>query len=166
MIEMAQYRPITRKPVKHYQAAEPANASMNDSFLDTSSQEDGKSGKSETPKLGFHRDLLKRDLVRFDTNEKFLNPYDGSLCTLIVQSSRSVQHSNPMATWYRTKLRNGSPWMIRISNWAMSRDLISEDSVRTDVLQVTIRWIPACIALALVVSPNLKSWMNAANLAL
>ena len=165
-MEMAPYTRVSSNPTEHSQATALANTSISDSFQNASSQEEGKSGEPKTLKLCFHRDLLKRDLVDFDTSEKFLNPYDGNLCTLIVQSSQSVLQSNPMATWYRTKLRNGSPWMIRISNWAMSRDFVPEDSVRTVTSQAAQRWIPACIALAFVVSPNLKSRIDAANLTL
>ena len=85
-------------------------------------------------------------------NDKFLNPYDGRLCDLVVQSSGEVFKSKSGARWSRTYLRSGSPWMIRISNWALSRDHGSKETVGTDVTVAILRWIPACFALAIVVS--------------
>ena len=140
------------KPLSHRQ-----ERSMEDPFQDAPLQEDGNSGELDKLQLWFHRDFLKRDTVSFNTNEKFLNLYDGSLCDLEVQTSRSVQRPNSKATWYRTELRNGSPWMIRVSNWAMSRELVSTDEVRTNTSKAALRWVPACIALALLVSTDLDS---------
>ncbi|KAL8725564.1 MAG: hypothetical protein Q9181_006372 [Wetmoreana brouardii] len=109
-------------------------------------------GENEEPKIGYHRDFLKRTFTGFDINELFLNPYDGRLCYLVVQGSQDILRFRPKATWYRTGLRNGSPWMIRLSNWAMSRDHGSEDTVGTNVATAVARWLPACAALSLVIS--------------
>ena len=99
-----------------------------------------------------HRDLFRRPFKGKDWIEKFLNPYDGQLCDLIVQSSDEVYNGDSRARWLRTGLRNGSPWIIRLSNWAMSRDHGSEDRVGTDIGTATLRWIPACLGLTIIVS--------------
>lgn len=44
--------------------------------------------------------------------------------------------------------------MIRLSNWAMSRDRGPEDEVRTNIWLATLRWIPACLGLAILVYPS------------
>ena len=156
--EALQHGPV--KPKEHPRAGVSSDAGMGDPFSDASVQEDGKSGVLREAivdlRRGFYRDFLKRDLIAIDGNEKFLNPYDGCLSVLIVQCSQHVQTSNPQATWHRTELKNGSPWMIRISNWAMAREIISEDIVRTNISIAAVKWIPACIALACVVGSNLK----------
>lgn len=102
-----------------------------------------------------HRDIFGRPFKGKDWNEKFLNPYDGRLCDLIVQSSNEVLNLKPGARWLRTRLHNGSPWIIRLSNWAMSRDHGSEKQVGTDIPTATLRWIPACLGLAMIVSFNM-----------
>ena len=99
-----------------------------------------------------HRDLFRRPFKGKDWNEKFLDPYDGRLCDLIVQSSDGILKKASKARWLRTGVHNGSPWIIRISNWAMSRDHGSEDLVGTHFETATLRWIPACLGLTIIVS--------------
>lgn len=111
-------------------------------------------------RLGYHRDFLKRNHTGYDINEHFLDPYDGRLCRLVVQGSPDVLQSPSKITWYRTEVRDGSPWMIRISNWALSRDRGSEDDLGTDFAKAVCRWIPACLALSVVVSCNAISMMS------
>ncbi|KAL8822063.1 MAG: hypothetical protein Q9191_007196, partial [Dirinaria sp. TL-2023a] len=88
--------------------------------------------------LHHHRDLFRRPFKGKNRNEKFLNQYDGRLCDLIVQTSKEVPDSSSKTLWLRTGLHNGSPWIIRLSNWAMSRDHGSEDRVGTDVGTATL----------------------------
>lgn len=101
---------------------------------------------------GYHRDFLNRSHTGYHTNEQFLNPYDGRLCHLVVQGSPDVLQTSSEVTWSRTEVCHGSPWMIRISNWAMSRDRGSEDDLGTDLAKAARRWLPACLALSIVVS--------------
>lgn len=113
-------------------------------------------GRSEDRRDFYHRDLFRRPFKGKNSNDKFLNPYDGRLCDLVVQGSKEVLESNSGARWFRKGLKNGSSWIYRLSNWAMSRDHGSKDTVGTDVGTdvgvAIIRWIPACLALAVVVS--------------
>ena len=110
--------------------------------------------KREGNDISYHRDLLGRPFIGIDVNDKFLNPYDCRLCDLTVQCSREVFESTSEARWYRKPLRNASPWVIRLSNWAMSRDHGSEDNVGTDRWVAILRWIPACLGLAFLVNPS------------
>ena len=110
--------------------------------------------------ISYHRDLLRRPFKGKDVNDKFLNPYDGRLCDLTVQCSREVFESASGARWFRKSLGNGSPWVIRLSNWAMSRDHGSEDNVRTDCRVALQRWIPACLGLAILVSPSSVAYLE------
>ena len=108
--------------------------------------------RETTPQeIHHHRDFFKRPSKGERGYDKFLNPYDGRLCDLVVQSSTEVLNSTSCARWRRTKIRNGSPWMIRVSNWAMSRDHGSDKTVQTDVWIAIQRWIPASLALAVIV---------------
>ena len=152
MMERRQPESIPLRPSPHRQPAMRSDRNVHESFHNSPREEIGKAGMPEDSVLGYHRDFLGRNFTGYDLNEKFLNPYDGRLCFLVVQSSQDVQQSNPEATWYRTRVRNGSPWMIRISNWAMSRDHDSETPVGADIATAVRRWIPACLALALIVS--------------
>ena len=110
--------------------------------------------------ISYHRDLLQRPFKGIDENDKFLSPYDGRLCDLTVQSSREVFESASGARWFRKRLQNASPWMIRLSNWAMSRDHGSEDDVRTDIWLATLKWIPACLGLAVLVNPSSVAYLE------
>ncbi|KAL9596028.1 MAG: hypothetical protein Q9219_006079 [cf. Caloplaca sp. 3 TL-2023] len=66
----------------------------------------GQAGCRKNHKLGYHRDYLRRPLTGDDDIERFLNPYDGRLCSLIVQGSQAVLSGSSKATWLRTDIRN------------------------------------------------------------
>lgn len=135
---------------------QPLNASRSveedrDSYEHSPSMETGEAEKVEHQEKSYHRDLYRRPFTNKPSKDKFLNPYDGRLCDLVVQSSKEILESNS-AQWSRKGLQNGSPWMIRLSNWAMSRDHESEETVGIHTQETILRWIPACLALAMVVS--------------
>ena len=121
------------------------------SYVTLPSMEADGSRETTPHEIHHHRDFFKRPSKGKRGYDKFLNPYDGRLCDLVVQSSTEVLNSTSRARWRRTNIRNGSPWMIRVSNWAMSRDHGSEKTVQTDVWLATQRWIPASLALAVIV---------------
>ncbi|KAL9591844.1 MAG: hypothetical protein Q9179_007313, partial [Wetmoreana sp. 5 TL-2023] len=127
------------------------------------SQEDKNRSANNKQRLGFHRDFLKRPLYGYDISDKSLNPYDGRLCNLSVQCSEGVLSSDSEATWRRNKVRNGSSWIIRLANWALSRDHGSEDKVKTDVITAMCRWLPACIALSVVISLPIQAAATPSN---
>ncbi|KAL8717734.1 MAG: hypothetical protein Q9225_005045 [Loekoesia sp. 1 TL-2023] len=154
--EEASKKPSSKKPARavvDYRDPNETRSQQNHS-LSTEGGREGKDGHEGgyDPSLGYHRDYLKRKFTGYEINENFLSPYDGRLCPLIIQSSEDVLQSQPKSTWHRKGIRHGSPWMIRIANWAMSRDHGSEDSVGTDVAVARRRWLPACLALSLLIS--------------
>ena len=144
-------------PLKLYFQPSPASSSVHqgmENFHSSPSMEANQAGKYEDQEaFHYHRDIFHRPFKGKRRNDMFLNPYDGRLCDLVVQSSSGVLEWNPPARWYRTDLRNGSPWIIRLSNWALSRDHGSAEKVGTNAGEAILRWIPACLALAIVVSP-------------
>ena len=99
-----------------------------------------------------HRDLLGRLSEGENRTDKTVSPYGARLCDLHVQASRDVLAGNSKAIWYRQSLRNGSPWMIRLSNWALSRDHGPDEPAKTNLARANLRWIPAYCALAFIVS--------------
>ena len=121
------------------------------SYKTSTSMEAARTRETPPHKIHHHRDCFKRPSKSERGYDKFLNPYDGRLCDLVVQSSTAVLNSTSHARWRRINIGNGSPWMIRIANWAMSRDHGSEETVQTDVGKAIQRWIPASLALAVIV---------------
>ncbi|KAL8799476.1 MAG: hypothetical protein Q9200_007532 [Gallowayella weberi] len=106
--------------------------------------------------VAYHRDFLKRPLISDIHNrdvDLFLNPYDGRLAPLIVQCSGEISRDDRSTPWSHTSIKSGSPLMIRLSNWAMSRVPSSEGSMHSSISKAALRWIPACCALVLVASP-------------
>ena len=153
MTEHQQLEPVELGPLSYTRVASSSVQADLDTYQSSPSMEDKGAGSSAFQKaFHCHRDLFMRPFKGEQGNDKFLNPYDGRLCDLVVQSSEEVLFSEPRVRWFRTRLRNGSPWMIRISNWALSRDHGSKKPVGTDVREAILRWIPACFALAIVVS--------------
>ena len=152
MAEHQQLEPIELRPLTYTRIASSSVQTGLDTYRSSPSMEDNRVGSSASQKaFHCHRDYFMRPFKGPRGKDKFLNPYDGRLCDLVVQSSGDL-FSEPEVRWVRTRLRNGSPWMIRISNWALSRDHGSKETVGTDVREAILRWIPACFALAIVVS--------------
>lgn len=106
-------------------------------------------------------------------DEQYLDPLDGRVCRLIVQSTNPVYDQENDTTWRRTYIRNVSPTIIRLA-WfpyaTLSYDdtsisgsprlkdkIIPKNSVWTSQqwTQVCLRWIPACIGLMVLVSSSM-----------
>ena len=164
-IKSFQMKPITRRPV-----ASPSDHLASDTYQQLSSVEIGRtegtsdldidhydqqSSQQDQVLIFYHRDFLKRPYRGLNQRDKFLNPYNGTLCDLVVQSSDQILNSESKARWLRVGIRNGSPWLIRLSNWALSCDHGSPDNVKTHIPTAALRWIPACIAILVAVSPNM-----------
>ena len=104
-----------------------------ESYVNSTSMEADEIGGTTPHKVHHHRAFFKRPSKGEGAYDKFLNPYDGRLCDLVVQSSTAVLTSTSRTPWRHINIGNGSSWMIRISNWAMSRDPGSEKKDQTDV---------------------------------
>lgn len=99
-----------------------------------------------------HRDRMRRIFEGENRRDKALNPYDSRLQDLVVQCSPGVLEGRSQLTWSRQPLRNRSPYMIRLSNWALSREYMSGKEPETNTASAMVRWVPACLALLFVVS--------------
>lgn len=120
-----------------------------------------------SPTSAYHRDILKRAFSRdiHDRDfDRFLNPDDGKLARLIVQCSGEVSRDESSSSWSHTCVKSGSPWMIRLSNWAMSRFRDSKGEMHSSIFKAALRWIPACCALVLVVSLFVAGLSTVTNL--
>lgn len=91
--------------------------------------------------------------THFMPEDYYLSPTDFHLAKLMVQCSQEVYDANPNSTWRRTFVRDVSPLLLRVANWALEsipteeRPMTGEEYVR-----VGAKWIPANIALLILVS--------------
>ena len=86
----------------------------------------------------------------------YLSPWDGHLSKLVVQAVDDVYDAKAGSTWRRTFVRNVSSPMIRVANWAInSVPLDTTTWSSADWVLVCGKWLPACIALMILVSPCL-----------
>lgn len=83
----------------------------------------------------------------------YLSPTDYHLAKLMVQCSQEVYEANPNSTWRRTFIRDRSPLLLRVANWALE-SVPNEDRPMTgeETAIVGAKWIPACVALLVLVS--------------
>ncbi|KAL8697037.1 MAG: hypothetical protein Q9224_002501 [Gallowayella concinna] len=120
-----------------------------------------------SPTFAYHRDFLKRpdtlDKRRRDLDH-FVDFYNGGkLAPLIVQCSGEISRDESSSSWLHTSVKSGSPWMIRLSNWAMSRVRDSEGRMHSSISKAVLRWIPACCALVAVTSLPIEVAATPAN---
>jgi hypothetical protein len=87
-----------------------------------------------------HQDRLGRIVRQSFAQNWTLNPRSFKLEELKVQCSDSVLGGRSKKTWNRVKLKNGSPVIIRLSGW------VWKSKGKYFV------WLPACVALLIVVS--------------
>ena len=116
-MERRKYEMIPLATIPQSAAAAGSIQGASETYQNSSNPEAGEAGSSRGPQRVYnHRDIFRRPYMGGHTNEKFLNPYDGRLCDVVVQSSKGVLDSKPGARWFRKLLQNGNPWMIRLSN--------------------------------------------------
>lgn len=89
----------------------------------------------------------------FMPEDFYLSPTDCHLAKLMVQCSQEVYDANPNSTWRRTFVRDVSPLLLRVANWAL-KSIPNEDRPMTgeEIAIVVAKWLPANIALLLLVS--------------
>jgi hypothetical protein len=115
-----------------------------------------------------HRDVFRRKYTGAE-DDRFINPIDGRVEKLVVQSKKEIYDHKNDTTWRRTYIGNNSPYIIRLAYWPMSyltsrdgklyrkkheygdrRDrVISWDS--DQMRQAALRWLPACLGMFLLV---------------
>lgn len=105
----------------------------------------------ESYELIRHRDVLQR-VLDSPEEDRYLSPTDGHLSKLVVQAVDDVYDAQARSTWRRTFVRNVSPPMVRIANWAInSVPLEKAHWSGEDWLLICAKWLPACILLMCVV---------------
>lgn len=121
-----------------------------------------------------HRDVFHRKYTGLE-DDRYLNPVDGRVERLVVQSTRAIYDKENDTSWRRTYLENISPYLVRLAYWPISKmppvtkpDVEGmqevKDSEEVDEMlaifswgkdqwiHVGLRWLPACIGLLLLVS--------------
>lgn len=90
---------------------------------------------------------------RFMPEDFYLSPTDCHLAKLMVQCSQEVFDANPNSTWRRTFVRDVSPLLLRVANWAL-RSIPNEDRPMTgeEIAIMVAKWLPASIAILFLVS--------------
>lgn len=117
-----------------------------------------------------HLDVFRRTYEGLE-DDQYLDPLDGRVRKLFVQTSRRIYDTGNDTSWRRTYIENVSPWILRLAWWSRAglitrkKDRIMKQGTalkyfqaRTAILnaeqwtQLGIRWIPSCIGLLILVS--------------
>ena len=105
-----------------------------------------------------HRDALGRPFHGEARYEQYLKPKDRRLVELQVQCT----YFNELAIsneWKRRAVRNESPYIVRLSEWALAREYVNGEA-QQDTMKAALRWLPACLAILFVVSTCVKNTLS------
>lgn len=98
---------------------------------------------------------------QFASEDYYLSPYDGHLAKLFVQSTQAIYDANPNSTWRRTFIRNESPLILQVANWVLcSLPTDDREAKGEDVAKMGLKWIPSCVAIALLVRSTFRLHSN------
>ena len=100
--------------------------------------------------LAYHRDIFNREF-QGRRGDCYLDPKDGRLSDLVVQSAPDVLHLNSGASWGRIRVRNRSPLLIRLSYWINKHIPDRRRPSYDDTFIALAKWFPACMGLTLTV---------------
>jgi hypothetical protein len=116
-----------------------------------------------------HRDVFRRKHSGLN-DARYLDPLDGRVQKLCVQTVNEIYDTENNTTWRRTYIENVSPYIIRLAYWPYSKmpnpnqNAIGDDSAyqaqasgigtwkQEQWTHVGLRWLPACIGLLILVS--------------
>ncbi|KIX98564.1 uncharacterized protein Z520_05865 [Fonsecaea multimorphosa CBS 102226] len=116
-----------------------------------------------------HRDVFRRKHAGLN-DDRYLDPLDGRVEKLFVQTVNEIYDTDNDTTWRRTYIENVSPWLIRLAYWPYSHmpnasprfsaDYGSGESSSAGVgawkqeqwLHIGLRWLPTCIGLLLLMT--------------
>lgn len=88
----------------------------------------------------------------FPAEEYYLSPFDGHLAKLFVQSTQEIYDADPNSTWRRTFIRDQSPLILQIANWALeSLPTNGREATGEETAIVAAKWIPSCVAILFLV---------------
>ncbi|KAI4283537.1 MAG: hypothetical protein L6R35_005134 [Caloplaca aegaea] len=94
-----------------------------------------------------HRDVMQR-AKEFAAEDYYLSPFDGHLAKLFVQSTQEIYDASPNSTWRRTFIRNRSPLILQIANWALqSLPTDGREPSGQDMAMAALKWVPSCAAI-------------------
>lgn len=89
----------------------------------------------------------------FAAEDYYLSPFDGHLAKLFVQSTQEIYDASPNSTWRRTFIRNRSPLILQIANWALqSLPTDGREPSGQDMAMAALKWVPSCAAILFLVS--------------
>lgn len=98
----------------------------------------------------------------FAAEDYYLSPFDGHLAKLFVQSTQEVYDADPNSTWRRTFIRDRSPLILQIANWALdSLPTDGRDPKREEIAITAAKWVPSCVAILFLVSRSSLSTFTA-----
>jgi hypothetical protein len=128
-----------------------------------------------------HRDCKGRIWIGPE-DDRYLHPHDGRLAELVVQTTDELLRCSANSTWRRTSIRNVTPLMLRIVCWTMSTVSMNPDQIgekgrsdeesslnparvdrrdsrsrlkEDDWGEVCVKWLPACLAIFVLVGSYL-----------
>lgn len=109
-------------------------------------------GHSYTARIEWrHRDAMRR-IWNGVEDDRYLNPDDGRVNNLVVQTTNDVYDGPTNSTWRRTYIRNVSSIIVRVAQWPFTK--VPNDSKqwsRENWTNVGLWWLPTCISLLVVV---------------
>lgn len=113
-------------------------------------------GKSYTARIHWrHRDAMRR-LWNGVEDDRYLNPIDGRVKDLVVQTINEIYDGPANSTWRRTYIRNVSSIIVRVAQWPFTE--VPTDSTQWSSEHwriVGLWWLPTCISLLVVVCSHL-----------
>ena len=98
-----------------------------------------------------HLDFLSRPFAGI-RDDRYISPWDTHVSKLVVQCSQDVYDAMPEGTWRRTFVRNNCPLLVRIACWATNSLPEDRQATGEDWGIAIAKWIPASIALIIIVS--------------
>lgn len=99
-----------------------------------------------------NRDALTRQWEG-PPDDRYISPLTGHVMELVVQATDEIYNGPGHTTYMRTYIRNMSPIMLRIATWpTLPLDFLPGKMENRDVGWVIAKWLPSCLALALMVS--------------
>lgn len=86
-------------------------------------------------------------------DDRYISPWDGHISKLLVQCTDEIYGAAGNTTYRRTYIRNVSTKMLRLANWPTKHfDWVAGRYKYGGTGLLVAKWIPACIALTVMVS--------------
>lgn len=108
-----------------------------------------------------HKDALGRyEDVKDDGRDRYLNPTDGRVKELVVQSLRTTESES----WTQVPLDTQVAWSTAVLSWtwaSIEGDTKAKRFFKDPRLDVAMKWVPACLSLAFLV--DLKPLQESVN---